>query len=64
MVDLNLTLLPHLLVLPPGAVLPPGLLDGPGEGLKLPLPHLLQEEQLQQEPEENLIICSPLRPGV
>lgn len=41
------TLLSHLLVLPPGDVLPPGFLDGPGERVKLPLAHLLQQKELR-----------------
>ena len=38
----TLTIFPHLFIFPPGDVLPPGLLDGPGERVEFPLPHLLQ----------------------
>lgn len=43
----SLTFFPHLDVLLAGHVLPPGLLDGPGVAVKLALPGLLQQEELQ-----------------
>lgn len=42
----SLTLLSHLLVFADGDVPAPGLLDHPGEAVKFPLPHLLEQEKL------------------
>lgn len=43
----SLTFFPHLDVLLAGNILPPGLLDGPGIAVKLAIPRLLQQEELQ-----------------
>lgn len=45
----GLTLFPHLFVLLPGDEPSPAFLDDPGKGVKLPLPHFLQQEELQTE---------------
>lgn len=44
----RLTFLPHLDVLADSNVLAPGLLDDPSVAVVLPLPHLLQQEELQR----------------
>lgn len=45
---LGLTFLPHLDVLADSDVFTPGLLDDPSKTVVLPLPHLLQQEELQR----------------
>lgn len=45
----HLTFLPHLHILANGHMFPPRLLDDPSVAIKLPLPHFLQQEQLQRQ---------------
>lgn len=63
----RLTLFPHLFVLLPGDEPSPAFLDDPGKRVELPLPHFLQQEELQTGTavyRHLLITCTGKGPGL